>query len=396
MVITDPAMSRSSKNQNHRTGMALPCPSIGIAGAGLMGRMLGFDLLLAGHKVHIFDFDDETGSQSCAWTGAGMLAPYSELESADHLIFALGVDSIKLWPKLIDKLPIGVFFQQNGTLILAHGRDQADLQRFQRNLQSKLASITGRGWATTSPHVEAKSVHPQQLEPGLENRFATGLFLEEEGQVDNRQLLPALAAGLTAHGVQWSTKTQVKEMRPYSIVTEGATFNFDCVIDCRGMGSRVDLPQLRGVRGEIIRVLAPEVSLCRPVRLMHPRYPLYIAPRESDHFVVGATMIESDDCSPVTVQSALELLSAAFSVHPGFANASIIEMGAQCRPALPDNLPRIFVEPGLMRVNGLFRHGFLIAPKLVELATAILHKEAIEGRYQELLIVEESKIASAC
>jgi glycine oxidase len=36
------------------------------------------------------------------------------------------------------------------------------------------------------------------------------------------------------------------------------------------------------------------------------------------------------------------------------------------RPALPDNLPRIEREDGLTRINGLFRHGWLIAPALVQ------------------------------
>jgi glycine oxidase len=98
---------------------------------------------------------------------------------------------------------------------------------------------------------------------------------------------------------------------------------------------------------------------------MHPRYPLYIAPRPNQQVIVGATSIESNDSSSVTVQSAMELLSAAYSIHTGFAEARILEMQVQCRPALPDNLPKMEVHPGLVRANGLYRHGFLIAPVMV-------------------------------
>ena len=50
---------------------------------------------------------------------------------------------------------------------------------------------------------------------------------------------------------------------------------------------------LRPVRGEVIRVYAPEVEFSLPVRLMHPRYKLYIAPKINHEYVIGATEIES-------------------------------------------------------------------------------------------------------
>jgi glycine oxidase len=111
------------------------------------------------------------------------------------------------------------------------------------------------------------------------------------------------------------------------------------------------------------------VTLSRPTRLIHPRYPIYIAPKENGVFVIGATEIESEDRSPSSVRSTLELLSAAYSVHPGFAEGRVLEMNTQLRPTLPDNLPTIEVlETGLMRINGLYRHGFLITPLMVDCA----------------------------
>ena len=123
-----------------------------------------------------------------------------------------------------------------------------------------------------------------------------------------------------------------------------------------------------------MRLHAPEVSICRPVRLIHPRYPLYIAPKEHGIFVVGATEIETDDVSAASVRSTLELLSAAYSVHSGFAEARILEINTQARPALPDNLPAIqALGPRAWQINGLYRHGFLIAPAMLDAALALLH-----------------------
>ncbi len=147
------------------------------------------------------------------------------------------------------------------------------------------------------------------------------------------------------------------------------------------------------MRGEVIRVHAPEVSLRRPTRLVHPRYPLYIAPKPDSVFVIGATEIESDDMSPASVRSTLELLSAAYSVHSGFAEARIIEIATQCRPTLPDNLPAVRQpRPDVMQINGLYRHGFMIAPAILDVAMELLATghSSLAGRFDLPAGLEEA------
>jgi glycine oxidase len=117
--------------------------------------------------------------------------------------------------------------------------------------------------------------------------------------------------------------------------------------------------------------------LRRPTRLIHPRYPIYIAPKENDIYVVGATEIESEDLSNMSVRSAMELLSAVYTVHSGFAEARILEMATQCRPTLKNNLPeiRVLKEKGLtdlIMINGLYRHGFMISPAVMDCALEVL------------------------
>jgi glycine oxidase len=45
-----------------------------------------------------------------------------------------------------------------------------------------------------------------------------------------------------------------------------------------------------------------------------------------------------------------------------------VHMETNLRPAFADHRPRIDREPGLLRINGLFRHGWLLAPALAEKA----------------------------
>jgi glycine oxidase len=110
------------------------------------------------------------------------------------------------------------------------------------------------------------------------------------------------------------------------------------------------------------------------LRLLHPRSPVYIIPRAEGRLVIGATSIESDDYSAVSVRGALELLTSAYSVLPALAEARILEFNTQVRPALPDNAPAIRFDRQrkTIHINGLYRHGFLLTPAIVEEVVASL------------------------
>jgi glycine oxidase len=103
-----------------------------------------------------------------------------------------------------------------------------------------------------------------------------------------------------------------------------------------------------------------------------------VIPREKNLFMLGATSIETEDTG-VSVRSALELLGAAYAVHPAFAEARILEFGSGLRPAFADNLPRIAISGDKIAVNGLFRHGFLIAPALAELTLSFVARGQIDN-----------------
>ena len=125
---------------------------------------------------------------------------------------------------------------------------------------------------------------------------------------------------------------------------------------------------MRGVRGEVIWLDCPGHGLTRPVRLLHPRHRVYIVPRSARDVLVGASEIESEDRSPVSLRSAVELMAAAHSVLPLLSEARILRLDVNLRPALPDNNPRVEHGARCLRINGLFRHGWLLAPALVEQA----------------------------
>ena len=184
------------------------------------------------------------------------------------------------------------------------------------------------------------------LEPALGTRFAQGLYLPGEGQLDNRAAAGGAAAPRCKRcraSTALAQPARPRRLRP------GQRGQPDWVFDCRGLGARPPVAgPARRARRNHPRACARRHAASRPTRLVHPRYPLYIAPKQDHLFVIGATEIESDDMSPASVRSTLELLSAAYSVHSGFAEARIVEIATQCRPTLPDNLPAIR-QPGPAR-----------------------------------------------
>lgn len=341
--------------------------NIGIAGVGLVGRVLALNLLQRGHKVTLFDEDRAYGDNAAGMTAAGMLAVFAELESAESVIFDHGNRSILLWPSLLEQIGIADAYQQEGSIITAHPQDYNELDHFIDTLKSKVKE------ASTIQLLDRDGI--KKLEPDLE-QHSKAFFIPHEGQVDAQRFMKASSDYLLAHpDVTWYQESKVLNVSNGIIRVEDDKKIFDWVFDARGLGAQEDMEDLRGVRGEVFWLEAPEVKISRPTRMLHPRYKIYIVPRPNDRYIIGATEIESEDKSAMSVRSSLELLSAVYSMHSGFAEARIVNMPTNCRPSLRDNLPKIEHSNKMTRINGLYRHGYLLAPAVVEEAL----KEGVNG-----------------
>jgi glycine oxidase len=315
-----------------------------IKGAGVAGLTVAWELHRHGFKVTVCERAEAIGLGASGFAG-GMLAPWCERESAEELVLTLGQGAADWWETA---LPGHVHRQ--GTLVVANGRDAGELHRFAQRTS---------GWEWLDEDAIAA------LEPDLAGRFRKALFFRQEAHLDPRRALTALAASLEEGRVclLFGSPTAVT----------ATDVRFDRVVDCTGAAQIGRLPDLRGVRGEMLYLETGEVTLSRPVRLLHPRHPIYLVPREGGRFMVGATMIESDDSGAVAARSLMELLNAAYTVHPAFGEARVAETGAGVRPAFANNLPRVEDSGDAVHVNGLYRHGFLLAPAMAgEVARLII------------------------
>ncbi len=307
-----------------------------IVGAGIAGLTAAYEFARRGADVEIIEREEAPG-RGCSWYAGGMVAPWCELESAEPLVARLGMEALVYWTRTI---PVA---QTRGSLVVARPRDDGELKLFTRRTQE---------------FEEIGANRIAELEPDLAGRFSRALYFPTEAHLDPRVALETLTRHLTAMAnVHLRLGLDVAE-------AEG---DADWTIDCRGYAAREELSGLRGVKGEMLIVNAQNLSLSRPIRLLHPRHPVYIVPHDEKRFMIGATMIESGDRARVTARSILDLANSAYAIHPAFADAEIVEMGSDVRPAFPDNLPRIIVRNRTVFINGLFRHGFLLSPALARL-----------------------------
>lgn len=269
---------------------------ITIAGAGLAGLACAWELARRGAQVTIYERDETPGETSVARYAGGMLAQWCEGETAEPEVVRQGSRAIGWWERITR-------VEKRGTLAVAPPRDRAELTRFARRTQGH--RLIGSGEIAA-------------IEPALGGRFGQALFFEDEAHLDPRRALRDLAQKVQELGVviQYSTSAPAK-----------------VDVDCRGMDS--GLSGLRPVRGEMALIEAPDVDITRTIRLLHPRIPLYLVPRGDGIYMIGATMIESTSSRPVTVRSLLELLGAAFTLHPGLGEAALPRRALACAPRLP-------------------------------------------------------------
>jgi glycine oxidase len=367
--------------------MAGLTPSVTVVGAGVAGLCVATELAARGRAVRLVDRGGGPGPHGCSWWAGGMLAPFCEGERAEEPVVRLGRLAADWWERHAGGVT------RAGTLVVALGRDRAELDRFARR---------------TEGHEALGADRIGELEPDLEGRFGRALFFADEAHLDPRRALATLVDRLAGRGVAIeagdvpgappphpSPEGRARACRADPHGSAGPAFPSESeegavaapsdvpsppsggrdgdggttpapptVVDCRGLAARDALRDLRGVKGEMVVLRCPEVRLGRPVRLLHPRAPLYIVPRGDGVYMLGATVIETAERGRVTARSMLELLSAAYALHPAYGEAEVLEIGVDARPAFPDNLPRIRGLGGTIYANGLYRHGFLLGPAL--------------------------------
>ena len=160
------------------------------------------------------------GPDQCSWYAGGMLAPWCERENAEPEVVTLGQGAADFWAARVPGVA------RRGSLVIAPARDSGELRRFARR---------------TENHAWLDKDGIDELEPALEGRFDRALFFHEEAHLDPRLALSALLGKLKTAGVEvrWGEETAPEA---------------EWTVDCRGLAAADDLPDLRGVKGEMLYI----------------------------------------------------------------------------------------------------------------------------------------------
>ncbi len=317
-----------------------------VVGAGVAGLTAAFEIarcgLESGVAVTLVERERAPGL-GCSRYAGGMIAPWCELETSEPIVAELGQEALDFWTT---DVPVAT---RNGTLVVAPAREKAELIDFSRRAEGfELLDAPALG----------------RLEPDLAERFDEALFFAMEAH-----LTPAIAMAALTEKLAALPNVTLR----FAATPSG---DADWTVDSRGFAARDALKTLRGVKGEMLVLRTREIALSRPVHMLHARHPAYVVPRGGGVFMIGATMIENEERARVTARSLVELINTAYAIHPAFADAEIVETGSDLRPAFRDNLPRVTRRGRTLYLNGLYRHGFLLAPALARRAARVLLEDA--------------------
>jgi glycine oxidase len=322
--------------------------NIGVVGAGIQGRLVALRLLKDGHQVTLFDKSELNHPDSASNAAAGMLAPYTESLVSHEDLAVDGVASIECLKRIIDEFAIETKIVNSGTIIAAP-RGQESL------VEEKHSFFKSRGF-------DDKVTLASQVPLGL----GGGLVINDEGYIDSSQLLVELGNKFLSKGGDFKRKEIFSTQDETIFSTCKNTYaGFDNIIDCRGFGANKEIENLRPVRGETVIVKSKNLKLTQTLRVLNGRHSFYVVPRGENNFVIGGVQVESNGPNP-TVESLINILSHAYRIHMDLRQAEVLSFSSGIRPSFSDNNPKIIIEGSTIRINGLYRHGFLLAPLLAE------------------------------
>jgi glycine oxidase len=347
-----------------------------VIGAGLVGLSIAYELAKRGAGVRVVEAGDSAASAS--WAGAGRLAPFTDSEGGDELenflATALGLYQVFV-KELHKRTGIDPFLRIDGIIEVAH--DAAAVVR----LRDRAASLVARG-------IHAHWFEPDEarrLEPALGPATLGASLIEDEGQIDNRQLGRALRAACVDVGVQLEEQTGhvALEADARHVLGVRAGENFvaaETVVNAAGAWAG----ELRGVpphvRIPIVPVKGQLLTLAMPRRLVTRVLSVpgaYMVPRTDGTLVIGETALEAGFDVLVDPAATQRLRDAAVRAMPALGDLAIGETWAGLRPRSPNGRPFIGATglEGYLVAAGHYRNGILLAP-----ATALAVANVIEGK----------------
>jgi glycine oxidase len=331
-----------------------------------MGLGIAWRLAQAGCAVTVYDRG--AAGHGASWAAAGMLAAAVETEPGEEALLALTRESQRLWPDFAREVEsasgVAVDYRDEGTLVVALNRDDAEQLRFTYEFQKSLG--LDLDWLSGA---EARRCEPH-LHPGVPAAVSS----PRDHQVDNRCLARALAVAAGQAGAVLREHCAVREIdlaggQARGVVTDAGREAADIVVLAAGAWSRriagipnSFLPPVRPIKGQMLALrMDPAAPLLRHVVWL-PRG--YLVPRNDGRLIVGGTVEERGFDETITAGGLFALIEGAWRAVPAIEELPVAETWVGFRPGSRDDAPLLGPSgvDGLVVATGHHRNGILLAP----------------------------------
>jgi len=357
---------------------------ISIIGGGVIGLSVGWQLARKGAEVEIFERD--IAGRGAGWVAAGMLTPQAELGFEEIELFNLMRKSFELYPQFLDELKedsgLDVKMDRCGSLFAGFDRD--DMTRLRRLYDFRERVNLPAKWLTGT---EAK-----ELEPMLSPKCTCGLWMADDAQIENRDLLNALQIafrkrGGHIHEIANVISVKIENSKVNGIKVNDKNVEVTNLIVAAGAWSKLVEgipenvhPPVRPVKGQIMSLrMEGDNKITHAVRGRD----VYLVPKADGRLIVGASSEEMGFDTNPTAGEIYRLLERAWETVPGIYEYPIEEIQVGLRPGSRDHEPIIGDSDidGLYFATGHYRSGILLTP-----VTAFeLSQWIVSGKKSEIL-----------
>jgi len=341
-----------------------------IIGGGIIGLSLGWQLAKKGKEVEIFE--KNKAGKAASYTAAGMLAPHSEMGFEEMELFRLCRRSLEIYPAFVEELSndSGIKIEAEIHGCMLPGFDRDDIERLRRvyDFREKVGL----------PVVWLSGTEARDVEPYLSPKCTGAIWIEEDGQVNNRLMLEALKIAFEKAGGKLFEEHTVEKINIENGKVKGAHFSqrdkhgidseYDIVVLAAGAWSRqVEgiaehlLPPVRPVKGQIINLRMNDS--CKLTKII--RAPdVYLLPKSDGRLIVGASNEEMGFDTNPTAGEIYRLLERGWETIPSIYDLPIESIDAGLRPGSRDHEPIIGESDieGLFYATGHYRNGILLTP----------------------------------
>jgi D-amino-acid dehydrogenase len=377
-----------------------------VIGAGVVGASIARELAARGARVTILDRAPGIGG-GCSYANAALLAPDHVGPLATPALLREVPGQMLRRPPAVRVRPSRDLTPWLGKLVASATPHRAKLT--QAGLRQLALESTRLHCALAelglNPTLEKKgavdvylrSVRPgmsgmltsqalRVLEPGLAPAVSGGFHHTEEWVVESRSYVGTMLEDAQDHGAEVLHHTNARQFiqasrRLSGVETNRGTIHFDHAVLASGveagyLARQVGLSiPLRGGRGYVIDVEAPQGTLAMPVRLKEHR--VVVTPLE-DRVRVCGSMEFGDENRPADLRRADMLLAVAARAVPGLKGQRVIDRWAGERPCSPDGVPLIGKTAATANLSIAAGHGMwglILAP----ITARVISNELIDG-----------------